>query len=150
MRYVEWAQANNGVQARVEQQWVTNTISSLSECIFFFDLLCLCCSPGTMPRRADVPQRPETVNDNLAAQKYDNYAFHEPKAVIMPQAKENRDAHLAATSMLDTYEQALATGKDSGTASDREADELTDNFDPLGLSDDWDSQTTLRQPPAWL
>ena len=89
-----------------------------------------------MPRRADVPQRPETVNNKLAAEKYNNYAFYKPVAVIMPQAKESTDVHLAATSMLDTYEQALAAGKGPSTVSDRGADVLADNYDPLGLSDD--------------
>ena len=76
------------------------------------------------------------MNDKLAAQKYNNYAFHEPEAVIMPQVKESRDAHLAVTSMLDTCEQALATSEGPSSASDRGADELADNFDPLGLFDD--------------
>ena len=109
---------------------------SVFSCLFFFDLLCLCRFPGTMPRRADVSHRPETVNDKLAAQKYNNYAFYEPEAVIMPQVKESRDAHLAVTSMLDNYEQALVTSEGPSTASDRVADELADDFDPLGLSDD--------------
>ena len=102
-----------------------------------------------MPRRADVPQRPETVNNNPAAQKYNNDTFHEPEAVIMTHAKENGDAHSAATSMLDTYEQASTTGKDSGTASDCETDELTDSFDPLGLSDDPKTAARSATTP-WL
>ena len=54
----------------------------------------------------------------------------------MPQVKESKDAHLAVTSMLDNYEQALVTSEGPSTASDRVADELADSFDPLGLSDD--------------
>ena len=116
---------------------------------FFFDLLCLSCSPGTMPRRADVPQRSETESNNPAAQKFNN-DFHE-QAAIMPRAKENGDALEVATFALDTYEQGATTGKDSGTgtASDRESNQLTDSIDSLGLSAD--PTTTARSDETpWL
>ena len=44
-----------------------------------------------MPRGADVSQLPKTVNDKPAAQKYNNSAFYDPEAVIMPQVKESKD-----------------------------------------------------------
>ena len=118
-------------------------------CLFFFDLLCLCCSPGTMPRRDDVPQRSEADSNNPAAQKC-NSDSHE-QSVIMPQAKENGDAPAAATSALDTYEHAATTGKDSdtGAASYREHIELIDSINSLGLSAD---HTTAARPDEtpWL
>ena len=100
-----------------------------------------------MPRQADVSQRPETVNDKLATQKYNNYAFYEPEAVIMLQIKESRGAHLAATYMLDNYEQALVTSEGPSTASYRVADDLADNFDPLGLSDEPKTVTRSTMTP---
>ena len=84
---------------------------------FFFDFLCFCCSPGTMPRRADVLRRPETANNNPADKKPNN-DFHNREAAAMPQAKENGHAHAAKTSTLDTIKQALNTDNNDKEPSD--------------------------------
>ena len=126
--------------------------SSLSECLFFaclffFDFLCLCCSPGTMPRRADVLR---LAPSNNPADK-ELSVFNERQAAVMPQTTESGYAHTVKTSTLDTNKQTLDIDKsaDTGNASGHEIKELTDNQDPLELPGD--PKTAARSAEApWL
>ena len=114
---------------------------------FFFEFLCLCCSPGTMPRRADVLR---LASSNNPADK-ELSDFNEHEAAVMPQAKESGYAHPVKISTPDTNKQALNIDKntDTGIASGHEINELTDNQDPLELPDD--PKTAVRSAEApWL
>ena len=64
--------------------------------------------------------------------------FNECEAAVMPQAKESRYAHAVETSTLDTNKQTLSMDKnaDTGIASGREINKLTDNQDPQELPGD--------------